>query len=189
MRGLRLLIIGSVTLVLGAVLAGGASAKQPGLVLKEAGVTLADHVELAIELETSLVPGCRLYNARAGLYGNGTRRPELGVAFGSEESCRPPNDYFEGEVFAVSLTNAGKGKLRTDLLVETEHMPGLRCMYRLTRFSGTFSIPGAAVIEGSAVGKLRTKESATGCAESASTHFTLTVIGHNNKPLETELIG
>jgi hypothetical protein len=64
------------------------------------------------------------------------------------------------------------------------------CTYEFTKFPGKFPVPGHAVVEGSAKGRLNRRESFSNgepCRKSLSSSFVITLLGGNNKPLETEL--
>jgi hypothetical protein len=61
-----------------------------------------------------------------------------------------------------------------------------------TKFLGKFPVPGHAVVEGSTTGKLNRRESFSNgepCRKSLSASFVITLLGGNNKRLETEVVG
>jgi hypothetical protein len=185
---------------LGAITASSASAKQR-LVLKEEGVPVAVGTELGVELAESLAGGCKL-TQRAHMMVNGAKKDKLTVeppamkeTFCSHEGFS--NTYVAGGVKEIAMMGSGSATLTgwpLRLAFWNDFGPGVYCVYELRKFSGTFPIPGLALVEGSVVAKLNRHESYEQsregrCEKSGSIHFGITVNGHNNKPLETEVVG
>jgi hypothetical protein len=121
-------------------------------------------------------------------------RPAMKETFCSHEGFS--NTYIAGGVKEIAMIATGSATLKGSplrLAFWNHFGPGVFCVYDLRKFSGTFRIPGPARVEGSAVARLNRHESFEEgdrrCPESESIHFGVAANGHNNKPLETELVG
>jgi hypothetical protein len=199
MKCRRLLVIGAVAAIAPTALGTSAASAKTALELKEEGVPVAAGSELSVELET--LEACPTLTQPAHLSDNGARQDVLAVERPvTEEVFCPHEDEFvsfdvSGGIQEIEMTTGGRAKLRGSPLrfrFTNDFGPAISCMYELRKFSGTFRVPGAAHIEGSAVARLNRHESreekppAERCRHSQSIHFAASVDGHNNKPLEAE---
>jgi hypothetical protein len=201
MKRLGLLVLSlAVVVAFGAMSASGVWAK-PVLELKEEGVPVAAGAEVGVELETPEFSHCK-WAQRAHVSVNGAKQAKLAVEPLKEDMRCPEGGGIafadvSGGVRAIAMAVAGSAKLKGSPLRLTFVVvvgPENTCAYDFRRFSGSFPIPGQAVIEGSAVGKLNRRRSTNAhpespCEQSATTSFTVALRGHNNQLLETELVG
>lgn len=171
---------------------GASAAKVRALELKEEGVPVAAGAEALMVLQDDFC-GVREW---AQVSVNGAKKDEVGVD-GSLVlvSCGFEHWglYRSGTVKKIAMSGAGKATLKTTLRFWWERAfegKPRECIYEFRKFSGTFPIPGLAVIEAVAAGNLVPSESShTGCPRSEPNQFRVTLRGHNEKPLETELVG
>lgn len=192
MKRIRLPVSG----VVAAIGASAASAKTV-LELKDEGVPVAVGAEIGVEMETPEFFRCK-WAQRAHVSVNRAKQVKLAVEPATEKQECPGNESADAfseiprGVGTIAMTIAGGAPLRGSPLRLTSGVvigPGPTCTYDFKKFSGTFSIPGHAVIEGSAVGKLNRRlseeryppEVAGSCEQSDTERFRVGLRGHNNQ--------
>jgi hypothetical protein len=194
-RSVWQVLLVAAAVALGAMTASAAASK---LVLKEEGKPVVVGAELGVELHTW---NCKVAQ-RAHLSRNGAKIDRLKLERPGETGfCPDPENPFldperiRGGLKEIDMAVAGSAKLAgKPLRSYTTAEPGpnkTSCAYVFGRLSGTFPVRGHAVIEGVMTGTLDRRESynGSGCEASESRSWTLTLLGANNKALETELIG
>jgi hypothetical protein len=182
-------------LALGAMTPSAAASK---LVLKEEGKPVAAGADIGVELEMSETAGCKPPAQRSHL-GIGAKKDRLFVDRAPRRECSRACceiNKLEGGLSAIAMTDTGEAVARGwPLTVEFSTYFGPNsgnCRWVFTKFLGKFPVPGHAVVEGSTTGKLNRRESFSNgepCRKSLSASFVITLLGGNNKRLETEVVG
>lgn len=181
-----------------------AAARRKALVLKEEGKRVAVGTELGIEMGfTRAKRGvgeevCRGLTWRGHLSVNGAKEDKVTVE-PVERECQVgsgiPTKEVRGSVSEVALlgkrTGFTGGKVTiTGSLREVDG--GFRgsptCTYEATKLFGEFPIPGLTRMGAWARSAPLVKSEGGECRRSGQMGFETELLGHNGKPLETELI-
>lgn len=169
-----------------------ASAKAV-LVLKEEGRPVAVNTELEVELE--LYPECTLA-WRAHMSLNDARTDKIAVE-PVEQECESNElypSYFWGRADEVELAHTGKAKIAGwwRELYENDRNPGPYCTIQFEQLRGKLELPGPVQTPAAGRFTLIEEERPYGgskCEKKGTIHRTVTVRGHNGKPLEADVVG
>jgi hypothetical protein len=168
------------------------------LVLKEEGVPVPAGAELGVELETSY-GSCKL-GQQAHISVNAAKQDKIAVEAPGSGRCSD-SEYFafgiaDGVKEITATANRKAILLGAPLVFRSQDLygPERHCTYEADKFVGAFPVMGHAVIEGRMKAKINRQESVESeerCnpPQSLSTSFVITLLGRDNKPLETELRG
>jgi hypothetical protein len=164
------------------------------LELKEEGTPVAEGAEIELELELRNI--CAIaWQGHVTL--NDAVSDEVTVEPG-KKSCGTQELYstgFVGSGIEVAMTSHGKatvgGSVGWSRPNPRQVAPDEYCGYELSRLSGRFPNPGHADTRVSGRGALsgEYRRGAPKCSKKSSLALSVRILGHNGKPLETELVG
>jgi hypothetical protein len=156
MRGRLGLLVSGCTLVILAVLASGAMAKKPGLVLREGGhglegtgPALAEGAPIEVTMESSLGE-CSAVDGVMEMGPNGLSKDEVresGQVWSTEDfSCQLEHEggiYYTlgGGMREVILSHTGKVKFEGSMAFRENGPLGERCAWQFKYLPGTFPVP------------------------------------------------
>jgi hypothetical protein len=206
MRKMNLLRMSVVALLAFGAMTAGAAAHKKMLVLKEEGKPVAVGTELGLEMGfTRAKRGgggeevCRGLTWRGHLSVNGAKEDKVTVE-PEERECQvgsgTPTKEVRGSVSEVALlgkrTGFKGGKVTiTGSLREVDggFLGSPTCTYEATELSGELALPGLTRMGTGTRSASLVKSEGGECRKFGQMGFETELLGHNGKPLETELIG